>query len=619
MKKFYLSVAALVGLAASANCQSFPAEIDVTSWDTTDWKPSAVVLGQSPLSSQVLLVGGNTMVESFDYSGNEVSTPCKQWNDFIGFTADENSSDLGWVSVNHEMIETNDNIGDGGGMTVFKVRRNATSDTLEVVTQTLTDGRSGEFFNVDFINTVGETGMNCGGITSTVDGRIWTAEEWFAGSMSSISSGVRDTADWVIDTDIDGNFDGQTVRKYENFNYMVEIDPREAVAIRKQYNWGRQGFEGGVVMADNKTVFLGVDATPAAWLKFVADNAGDFTSGQLYFYKHDATGSKWISVDNDDIAVALHLDDYTFSNGATMFNRVEWVTYSETTGKVYFTETGRDNPGSRWADEYANGAVFAPEHVARATAQGTTPDNSAYADYYGRVWEFDPSTDELDVFVSGGPEYLNQNEVSIDDYPAKHLSNPDGLNMFKTTIDGVDHEYMLICEDLNGQSHGRVPEGTNNSTCELWMLDMNTENPTVDDLFRLAVVPAGAEVTGATGISDGKSILFNVQHPSSSNPYPYNNSLTIAVNGIQDAVSQGLLWATGVQEEAASKGAFKIYPNPASREIRFTETTDVAIYDVTGKRVKVARQVQYVNVESLPAGIYYVRNANGETTPLVIK
>ena len=191
--------------------------------------------------------------------------------------------------------------------------------------------------------------------------------------------------------------------------------------------------------------------------------------------------------------------------------------------------------------------------------------------------------------------------------------------MFRTTIDGVDYEFMLICEDLNGQSHGRVPEGTNNSTCELWMLDMNTENPTVDDLFRLAVVPAGAEVTGATGISDGKSILFNVQHPSSSNPYPYNNSLTIAVNGIQDAVSQGLLWATGVQEEAASKGAFKIYPNPASREIRFTETTDVAIYDVTGKRVKVARQAQFVNVESLPAGIYYVRNANGDTTPLVIK
>lgn len=44
---------------------------------------------------------------------------------------------------------------------------------------------------------------------------------------------------------------------------MTEIDPRQAVAIRKQYNWGRQAFEGGVVMPDNQTVYLSVDATPA--------------------------------------------------------------------------------------------------------------------------------------------------------------------------------------------------------------------------------------------------------------------------------------------------------------------------------------------------------------------
>ena len=156
-------------------------------------------------------------------------------------------------------------------MTAFKVRRDPITDLLEIVPQTLSDGRSGEFFNVDFVNTVGETGMNCGGITSSVDGRIWTAEEWFRSSNGSLGGQVRDLDPWTINTDIPGNFAGQTIEKFENFNYMVEIDPKEAVAIRKQYNWGRQPFEGGAIAADNRTVYLGADATPGIFSRFVSD------------------------------------------------------------------------------------------------------------------------------------------------------------------------------------------------------------------------------------------------------------------------------------------------------------------------------------------------------------
>ena len=74
---------------------------------------------------------------------------------------------------------------------------------------------------------------------------------------------------------------------------MVEIDPIEGVAIRKQYNWGRQPFEGGVVDTDNKTVYLGGDNTPGILTKFVAISAGDFTDGVTYFYKADAP-TKWV-------------------------------------------------------------------------------------------------------------------------------------------------------------------------------------------------------------------------------------------------------------------------------------------------------------------------------------
>ncbi len=365
MKKILFSVSLLLaGVAGNAQL-GFNPHFDFSVETET------VVVPTGLLQKQVLFIGGVDEVQTTDTYGNPAgSFPAKQWHDFIGFTADEDSDDLGWLSINHEMIQANDNVGDGGGMTVFKVKRDPATDSLIIVTQTLEDGRTGEFFNVDFANTVGETGMNCGGIQSAADGRIWTAEEWFRGNNASIyggGSGVRDTSDFTIESDI-AVADGVTVEKYQNFNYMVEIDPREAKAIRKQYNWGRQPFEGGAVMPDNKTVYLGADDTPGIFTKFVADEAGDFTTGTTYFYKEDSD-AKWIEIDNSDMDNMLNFKDVAIAGGATMFNRLEWVVYNEGDGNIYVTETGRDNPASRWNDELADGGTLAEHHIVRANQQ----------------------------------------------------------------------------------------------------------------------------------------------------------------------------------------------------------------------------------------------------------
>lgn len=616
MKNLYLTLAAAMGISALATAQEFPAQINTENWSATDWAPTEVVVPSSPLKTQILFIGNVDEVQTLDANGNpNGSTPAKQWHDFIGFTPDSTGSDLGWISVNHEMVLADDKIGDGGGMTVFKIKRDPSTDTLMIVEQTLEDGREGKFFNVDFVNTVGETGMNCGGINSQVDGRIWTAEEWFRSSTASIyngGAGVRDTADWTISTDIQGNFDGQTIRKYENFNWMVEIDPTQAKAIRKQYNWGRMGFEGGTVMPDNKTVYLGVDATPAAWFKFVADQEGDFTSGDLYAYTEEGA-NHWIQIDNSDLSNMLNVQTLAFQNGATMYNRVEWVALSKN-GKVYFTETGRDNPGSRWRAGFQLGGDYADHHLARALQQGTHPDSSDYVDYYGRVMQFDPTTDEMEVFVAGGPEYLGTSDVPLAQYPAKHLSNPDGLSFI--TIEG--REFMIINEDLNGSSYGRMPAGVGNRTCEMFLVDMAINNPTIDDLIRVGVVPMGAEITGACATPDGKTILFNSQHPDQNNPYPYNNSITIAVTGWDEALLAGQLDPLST-EEVAGENAFTMYPNPATREVRFNKNVDVALYDVTGKRLRVIRNSNFMEISDLEAGTYFVRTENGDVQTLVIQ
>jgi hypothetical protein len=172
--------------------------------------------------------------------------------------------------------------------------------------------------------------------------------------------------------------------------------------------------------------------------------------------------------------------------------------------------------------------------------------------------------------------------------------------------------YMLICEDLNGSSNGRMPMGYSNKTCELFMLDMAIESPSLNDLIRIAEVPLGAEVTGVRGTSDGKTILFNVQHPSPSNPYPYNNSCTIALTGFD----KGFAGKPAIDK---STDVLKLYPNPAVNMVYMNKTTDVAIYNAAGDLINVLTNVDQINISSYTPGTYYLQTANNETKKLIVQ
>ena len=621
MKKALLTFSLLAFFAVSAMAQTiFAEEIDAPA----GYAPDRVVMPPSPLTLQVLFIGGHDLVQTTrTYNQPAGRNIAKEWHDFIGFTPDNTGASMGWVSVNHEMIYRDDKIGDGGGMTVFRVERDPITGLLNIMDQRLDDGRQGQFFNVDFANTVGETGMNCGGISSSFDGRIWTAEEWFRTSNASIyanNAGVRDTSEFTIVSDIEG-WEGVTVEKYQNFNYMVEIDPKQAVAVRKQYNWGRMGWEGGAVANDNRTIYLGPDATPGFFMRFVADRPGDFTEGTMYVYKHDIP-EKWVAIPHS-VDNMLNLQREAIAAGGTMYNRPEWVAHDPTTDLIYWTETGRDRPGGRWSDEAELGAVHDPYHVARAEAQGvSSPNDPEYQDFYGRVWCFNRFTGENTVILEGGPDWDNEVSPTEAAYFDKHLSNPDGLSVMQ--IDG--QSFLVVQEDLNGTSYGRTPAGVSNRMCELYLLDLSKENATVEDLIRLTAVPAGAEITGAKVTPDGKSLLVNSQHPRTDNPFPWNHSLTFAIHGFDRVKLDDLNDANPFNvnlptEQAATEkdGAFSIYPNPTTRKLFLNDVTDIAIYDVRGIRVKVLQNTNEVDVSDLPAGLYFVQNAAGEMKQVSIQ
>lgn len=591
--------------------------------------PSEVVLPPSPLTMQVLFIGGHDIVQSTKTYNNPAGRAiAKEWHDFIGLTPDSTGASQGWITVNHEMIYHDDRLGDGGGMTMFKINR-AADGSLEVVDQTLADGREGKFFNVDFVNTVGETGMNCGGIISP-NGRIWTAEEWFRTNTASIHTGntssgalpirvagvnagygVRDTAEWTIKSDLDG-WDGLKIKKHENFNWMVEVDPKQAKAIRKQYNWGRAGWEGGSISNDLKTVYLGNDEAPTAFFKFEADVADNYSNGKMYFYKHDAVGSKWLEIPSTIENLKNSLNAYAIANGATVFLRNEWVAIDKKSGMVYWTETGRDDGGKSLLSAVTKGAVVHPYMDSLAVLQSlTTAADDKFEDPHGRVWYYDPSTSEIGVAINGGPFYAKNDSPAEANYPEKHLSNPDGLNVI--TID--DKSFLVIQEDLNGTSYGRVPAGVTNPTCEMFLLDVRkAKNASVNDLIRISAVPRGAEITGCVMTPDGKSLLTNSQHPSVNNPFPYNHSVTYAIHGFDKIQVSNL--------QDPDKEAFKslkIFPNPTTREIFLDEETEFAIYNLEGKRLKTFAKTNNAYVGDLTSGMYFLQTKNGEIYKFVVQ
>lgn len=619
MKKVILLTAlyGVAGLAANAQLK-FPVNVD------PQWASQTVMMPKSPLKSQVIFVGGVDEVQTTATYGNAAGKAlAKEWHDYIGFVKDTTDGALGWVVVNHEMTTKNDSVGDGGGMTSFRIKRDK-EGKLEVMNSTLPDGRSGKFFNVDFVNTVGETGMNCGGITA--NGRVWTAEEWMQNSNPGIyagGNGFRDTTDWTItNSGLGANFDGKTLKRYQNLNWFVEVDPKTGKAIRKQYNWGRAGWEAGVVMPDNKTVYMFEDGTPGILGRFVATTAGDFTSGQMSVYKHDAP-TKWIDIENNLDTLKV-INQVAVRRGATMFVRLEWGALAN--GKVYFAETGSDNFNFNSGNSL-NG-VISPSLVDAYKQRYQVINGVAFAgtdadaadsvrkgklkDYYGRVVEFDPSTNMVRSYIEGGPYKSSSTSDQLPYYPSKHLSNPDGMGTL--TIGGKD--YLMIQEDLNGTSYNRMPNGLTGTRCELYLLDASIANPTISDLERLTACAPGAEITGAFQI-DSNTVLINSQHPSGSNTAPYNHSLTYAVYGFMPHTEDTTVGIGEVAPVVAK--TFTIYPNPVARELHLSKIMDVAIYDMNGRRMKVYRQVNSVDVSDMAAGIYFIRNEEGETLKFIVE
>ncbi len=109
-------------------------------------------------------------------------------------------------------------------------------------------------------------------------------------------------------------------------------------------------------------------------------------------------------------------------------------------------------------------------------------------------------------------------------------------------------------------------------------------------------------------------------------PYPNIATLTVPCGSLEAYSAPTSFWnmffngrieedCSGIEQ--AETESISFYPNPTKSEITFSQAIEkIEVIDLTGKTIFTFSNAKTINIESLPAGAYYLRLTNAEKTSL---
>lgn len=343
--------------------------------------------------------------------------------------------------------------------------------------------------NVDFSSVKG-TMINCFGsvspwgtpLTSEENYEAENAQHW---NDPNYASGYPNYADVQLVQE----YLGGTFPNPYDYGYIVEITQPESdspVPV-KHFTLGRMAHENAVVMPDLKTVYLTDDGTNKGFYKFVADTAGDLSSGTLFAAKleQDATADvakagfdiSWIELGSSNnveiaswIAEYNGIDETDYVEGETSYitdqEIQEWATNGTGDDRYAFLETLRAAEAKGATTEFrkmegiiinykgaANKTVPFMYAAMSAIERGMSDaegDIQLEENKCGVVYRFGLEADDnvirMDPAVVGGPydSTATANQCAVD-----NIANPDNLLV-------LDDGRVLIGEDTSKHENNMI-------------------------------------------------------------------------------------------------------------------------------------------------------------------
>lgn len=257
---------------------------------------------------------------------------------------------------------------------------------------------------------------------------------------------------------------------YQDSGWMVEVDPQTGTiceyasgSAQKIWAMGRMAHENAVISPiDQQTAYYGEDMADGCLYKFLANEPGNLSSGELFVLKLDSTFSQgiptaqtgiWIPVPNASIEERNTTFQLATQLGGTMFNGIEDVEISPD-GLIYFASKN-----------------------------------------FGRIYRFKDNGNVISGFevFAGGTSYpirIGADTVWEDwSYGNDNLAFDGDGNLWVLQDGGRNHIWLI----RNGHSQAK---------------------PRVE-LF--ATTPAGCEPTGITFSPNFRYLFLSLQHPNSTN------------------------------------------------------------------------------------------------------
>ena len=238
--------------------------------------------------------------------------------------------------------------------------------------------------------------------------------------------------------------------------------------------------------------------------------------------------------------------------------------------------------------------------------------------------DFENDGDYDSIFVYGGRSFSiwdaagNQVYDSGDDFEQILAHDANWNTIFNCSNDNVD--YKDRSDDKGPEPEG-VAVGIINDTVYAFItlermggvMVYDVTNPIAPNFVQYV---NNRNIETSTGDLAPEGIIFIDKNNS-----PIDTALIIVSNEVSGTVSVYKIDnynapdVTGLDEETIN--AFVVYPNPANEELFFSVTSDVEVFDLSGKVVLRATQADRINIAELNNGMYMLKTADGSVTKFI--